>query len=104
MDKLPLFVFGPLVFAAALLVVAIAAAGLNLRIAVSNLPPVFPDLAARLHLSTAALSLLAATPVIGFGVASAFAAWLNRRHGEERVLLAALGVLIGLGRRPAAVA
>jgi MFS transporter, CP family, cyanate transporter len=77
----------------ALLVVAIAAAGLNLRIAVSNLPPLFPDLAARLHLSTAALSLLAATPVIGFGVASAFAAWLNRRHGEERVLLAALGVL-----------
>jgi MFS transporter, CP family, cyanate transporter len=76
-----------------LLVVAMAAAGFNLRIAISDLPPLFPDLAARLHLSTAALSLLAATPVIFFGVASAFAAWLNRRHGEERVLLAALGVL-----------
>ena len=77
----------------ALLVVAMAAAGFNLRTAVSNVPPLFPDMATRLHLSSATLSLLGATPVIGFGVASAFAAWLNRRHGEERVLLAALVVL-----------
>ncbi len=76
-----------------LLVVAIAAAGFNLRIAVTDLPPLFPDMATRLHLSSATLSLLGATPVIGFAVASAFAAWLNRRHGEERVLLAALAVL-----------
>jgi MFS transporter, CP family, cyanate transporter len=76
-----------------LLVVAMVAAGLNLRIAVTNLPPLFPDMAAKLHLSSATLSLLGATPVIGFGVASAFAAWLNRRHGEERILLAALGLL-----------
>jgi CP family cyanate transporter-like MFS transporter len=39
------------------------------------------------------LSLLAATPVICFGVVSAFAAWLNRRIGEEAILLVALGVL-----------
>ncbi|MGH3186869.1 MAG: CynX/NimT family MFS transporter [Streptosporangiaceae bacterium] len=77
----------------ALLVVALAAAGLNLRTAITNLPPLFPDLASRLHLSSATLSLLAATPVICFGVASAFAAWLNRRFGEEMTLLAALGVL-----------
>jgi len=76
-----------------LLVVAVAAAGLNLRAAITSLPPLFPDLAAQLHLSPAALSLLAATPVICFGVASAFAAWLNRRFGEEAVLLVALGVL-----------
>jgi MFS transporter, CP family, cyanate transporter len=87
----------------ALLIVAMAAAGFNLRIAISDLPPLFPDLAHRLHLSTAALSLLAATPVIFFGIASAFAAWLNRRHGEERVLLVALGVLAaGLVLRGAA--
>jgi CP family cyanate transporter-like MFS transporter len=79
----------------ALLVVAVAAAGLNLRTAITNLPPLFPDLASRLHLSSATLSLLAATPVICFGVASAFAAWLNRRFGEEMTLLAALGVLAG---------
>ena len=76
-----------------LLVVAVVAAGFNLRAAITSLPPLFPDLSARLHLSSAALSLLAATPVICFGVASAFAAWLNRRFGEEAVLLVALGVL-----------
>src|SRR5215472_17486612 len=76
-----------------LLVVAVTAAGFNLRTAVSNLPPLFPDLQTQLHLSTAALSLLAATPVICFGAAAAPAAWLNRRFGEEVVLLAALGVL-----------
>ena len=76
-----------------LLVVAVLAAGFNLRTAVTNVPPLFPDLQTRLHLSSAALSLLAATPVICFGAAAAFAAWLNRRFGEEVVLLAALGVL-----------
>src|ERR1700752_3125630 len=76
-----------------LLAVAVTAAGVNLRTAASNLPPLFPDLQARLHLSAPSLSLLAATPVICFGAAAAFAAWLNRRFGEEVVLLAALGVL-----------
>jgi MFS transporter, CP family, cyanate transporter len=76
-----------------LLVVAVAAAGFNLRTAITSLPPLFPDLEARLHLSSAALSLLAATPVICFGVVSAFAARLNRRFGEEATLLVALGVL-----------
>ena len=77
----------------ALLVVAVAAAGFNLRTAVTSLPPIFPDLQAQLHLSSAALSLLAATPVICFGVVSAFAAWLNRLYGEEAILLVALALL-----------
>src|SRR2546422_645671 len=76
-----------------LLVVAVAAAGLNLRTAITSLPPLFPDLQTRLQLSSAALSLLAATPVICFGVVSAFAAWLNRRYGEEAILLVALVLL-----------
>jgi MFS transporter, CP family, cyanate transporter len=80
-------------YAIPLLVVAVAAAGFNLRTAITSLPPLFPDLQTRLHLSSAALSLLAATPVICFGVVSAFAAWLNRRFGEEAILLVALGVL-----------
>src|SRR5580692_13196720 len=88
-----------------LLVVAVTAAGFNLRTAITSLPPLFPDLQARLHLSSAALSLLAATPVICFGVVSAFAAWLNRRFGEEPILLVALGVLTaGLLLRGAAPA
>ena len=76
-----------------LLVVAVAAAGLNLRTAITSLPPLFPDLQARLHLSSATLSLLAATPVICFGVVSAFTAWLNRCYGEEMILLVALVLL-----------
>jgi CP family cyanate transporter-like MFS transporter len=76
-----------------LLVIAVAAAGFNLRTAITSLPPLFPDLQTQLHLSTATLSLLAATPVICFGVVSAFAAWLNRRYGEELILLVALILL-----------
>ena len=76
-----------------LLVVAVTAAGFNLRTAITSLPPLFPDLQTQLHLSTAALSLLAATPVICFGVVSAFAAWLNRLYGEEANLLVALALL-----------
>src|SRR6516165_8482714 len=76
-----------------LLVVAVTAAGFNLRTAITSLPPLFPDLQDQLHLSTAALSLLAATPVICFGVVSAFAAWLNRLYGEEAILLIALVLL-----------
>jgi CP family cyanate transporter-like MFS transporter len=76
-----------------LLVVAVAAAGFNLRTAITSLPPLFPDLQTQLHLSSAMLSLLAATPVICFGVVSAFAAWLNRLYGEEAILLIALALL-----------
>jgi CP family cyanate transporter-like MFS transporter len=76
-----------------LLVVAVAAAGLNLRTAITSLPPLFPSLQTQLHLSSATLSLLAATPVICFGVVSAFTAWLNRRYGEEMILLVALVLL-----------
>ena len=88
-----------------LLVVAVAAAGFNLRTAITSLPPLFPDLQTRLHLSPATLSLLAATPVICFGVVSAFSAWLNRRYGEEAILLVALALLTaGLLLRGAAPA
>jgi MFS transporter, CP family, cyanate transporter len=74
----------------ALLVVGVTALGFNLRGAITSLPPVFPELQARLHLSAAVVSVLAATPVICFGVVSGFAAWLSRRAGEERVLLIAI--------------
>lgn len=77
----------------ALLVVGVAALGFNLRGAITSLPPVFPELSDRLGLSAAEVSVLAATPVICFAVFSGFAAWLSRRLGEERVLLAALAAL-----------
>jgi MFS transporter, CP family, cyanate transporter len=78
---------------AGLLIVAVAAAGLNLRSPITSLPPLFPELSSRLHLSSAVLSLLAATPVLCFAAGSAFAARLGRRFGEERLLQAALVML-----------
>src|ERR1700759_1268422 len=82
---------------ATLLVVSIAALAFNLRAAITSLPPVFPELQDKLHLSSAAITVLAATPVLCFGVFSGVAAWLSRRFGEERVLFGALiGVSAGL--------
>ena len=65
----------------------------NLRAAITSLPPVFPELSRSLGLPPAALDLLAAVPVLCFGVFSGVATPLGRRFGEERVLGAALVVL-----------
>lgn len=73
-----------------LLVVGVLALGFNLRGAIASVPPIFPELQGSLGLSGATVSLLAATPVISFGVVSGFAAALARRAGEERVLLGAM--------------
>ena len=86
-----------------MLVVGVLALGYNLRGAITSLPPVFPELQSSLGLSSATISVLAATPVICFGAVSGFAASLARRAGEERVLLgASIAVVIGLVARGAA--
>jgi len=86
-----------------LLLIGVIALGFNLRGAITSLPPIFPELQTRLGLSGATVSLLAATPVICFGVVSGFAAALARRLGEERVLFAAIITLTaGLLLRAAA--
>jgi CP family cyanate transporter-like MFS transporter len=77
----------------AILVAGILVLALNLRAAITSLPPVFSDLAARLHLSTTEVTALATIPVLCFGLFSGAAAPLSRRFGEERVLLGALGML-----------
>jgi MFS transporter, CP family, cyanate transporter len=79
----------------ALLMAGILVLALNLRAAIASLPPVFPDLSAALHLSSAEISVLAAVPVICFGVFSGLGGPLSRSFGEERVLLAALLLLAG---------
>ena len=85
-----------------LLITGVAALGFNMRGAITSLPPIFPELGARLHLSATVVSLLAATPVLCFAVFSIPAAPLARRFGEERVLLAALLLLaVGLLARGA---
>jgi CP family cyanate transporter-like MFS transporter len=77
-------------------VAAMVVLAFNLRGAITSLPPLFPELSSSLHLSSAAIAVLAATPVVCFGLFSGVAAPLSRRHGEERVLLAAL-VLLAVG-------
>jgi len=84
-------------------VVGVLALGYNLRGAITSLPPVFPELGDSLGLSGATISVLAATPVICFGVVSGFAAGLARRAGEERVLFgASIALAAGLIARGAA--
>jgi len=88
-----------------LLVVGVVALGFNLRSAITSLPPVFPELESSLRLSTATVSVLAATPVLCFAAVSGFGATLARRFGEERMLLAAIVALTaGLVLRAAAPA
>ena len=78
--------------------VGVLALGFNLRTAITSLPAVFPELPQPWPVQRDDL-LLAATPVICFGVVSGFAAVLARRVGEERVLLGAIIALtIGLSR------
>jgi MFS transporter, CP family, cyanate transporter len=78
---------------AGLLVVGVLALAFNLRSSVTSLPPVFPELQSALHISAGGLALLAAIPVLCFGVFSGSAAPLSRRFGEERVLGGALLLL-----------
>jgi MFS transporter, CP family, cyanate transporter len=81
---------------AAVLVIGVLALALNMRSAITSLPPIFPELESALHISAASLSLLAAIPVLCFGVFSGAGAPLSRRFGEERVLGTAL-VLLAAG-------
>lgn len=78
---------------AALLIFGVLVLAWNLRSAITSLPPIFPELESALHISAASLSLLAAIPVLCFGVFSGVGAPLSRRFGEERVLGFALAML-----------
>jgi MFS transporter, CP family, cyanate transporter len=77
----------------ALLTAGIMVLAINLRAAITSLPPVFPELSAALHLSSGSIAVLAAIPVLCFGLFSGLAAPLSRGFGEERVLLGALLLL-----------
>src|SRR5436190_12658824 len=83
-------------WATAVFVAGVLVLAFNLRAAITSLPPLFPELSSSMHLSSATLAAVAATPVLCFGVFSGVAAPMSRRHGEERVLLASL-MLLGVG-------
>jgi MFS transporter, CP family, cyanate transporter len=74
---------------------AVATAGfvllaLNLRMAITSVPPILPDLG----LSSAGESLLTTLPVLLFGGAAAAGPALRARLGEERGLFAALALTV----------
>ena len=79
--------------AAVLLTAGIMVLAVNLRASITSLPPVFPELSAALHLSNGSITVLAAVPVICFGLFSGLGGPLSRSFGEERVLLTALLLL-----------
>jgi len=79
----------------ALLVTGILVVAFNLRSMITGLPPVFPELESVLHVSSGSLAVLAAVPVLCFGVFSGSGAPLSRRYGEERVLGGALVLIAG---------
>ena len=72
----------------------------NLRPAVTAVPPIFTELQARLGLSSTNVTLLATIPVLCFGLFSPVAAIAGRRFGEERALGLALAAgTVGLAMR-----
>ncbi|WP_199442162.1 MFS transporter [Umezawaea beigongshangensis] len=75
----------------ALMVVLVA---VNLRPAVASVGPVLPDVRADLALSGTATALLTTLPLLCFGLLALLAPRLARWAGIERVLLAALLVLV----------
>jgi MFS transporter, CP family, cyanate transporter len=78
---------------AGLLTAGIVVLAVNLRAAITSLPPIFPELHNALHLSAGGQALLATVPVLCFAVFSGIAAPLSRTFGDERVLGSALLLL-----------
>jgi len=86
-----------------LLIGGLIAVAFNLRVAITSLPPIYPELSATAGYSTATESVLAAVPVLCFAAFSGLAPALARRLGDERVIGLALVLLaVGLGMRSAA--
>lgn len=77
----------------ALLLAGLLLMAFNLRPAVASIPPLLTTLERRLHLAGATVSLVAAMPLLCFGLMSAGASPLSRRFGRDRLLLAGQGVL-----------
>lgn len=80
-----------------LLAVGLILIAANLRPTVTSVAPLLPQIRADLGLSSAAASLLTATPVLCFGLLAPFAPRLADRLGMERTLgLVLLTVTVGL--------
>ncbi len=79
-----------------LLMVAMVSVSVNLRPAISSVPPLLDTIRDGLRLSHAAAGLITTIPVLLMGIVPAFAAMVAARQGSERLVLAAL-MLVGAG-------
>jgi CP family cyanate transporter-like MFS transporter len=83
-----------------LLIVGFMLLALNMRPAISSVPPILTELQRTLPLSASSASALAAIPLLCFGLFAALASPLCRRFGSERVLFGAgVALLCGLCSR-----
>ncbi len=78
------------------LMAAMIAMAVNLRPAISSVPPLLDTIRSALQLSHAAAGLITTIPVLMMGIVPAFAAMLAGRLGSERLVFWAV-LLVGLG-------
>jgi MFS transporter, CP family, cyanate transporter len=76
-----------------LLVVGVVLLAANLRPALTSLSPLIGQIRADTGISNGVAGLLAALPLLAFGVLSPIAPWLARRFSIERVLLSSMVAL-----------
>jgi CP family cyanate transporter-like MFS transporter len=79
-----------------LVLLAVLLVSLNMRGAISAVPPLVDDITADLGLSRVGASLLTSLPVLMFALSAPLAALLGRRLGTGRAVVVGL-VLIGIG-------
>jgi MFS transporter, CP family, cyanate transporter len=75
---------------AGLLLLAVLLTGVNMRGAIAAVSPVLPDVRAEIGLTPTVAGLVTTLPVLCFAVLAPPAAWLGRRMGAERAVLAGL--------------
>lgn len=83
-----------------LLLIGIVPVALNLRVGITSVPPLLPQMARELPLTGIQASLLVALPTVCFGVFAFAAGPLRAWLGDERAILVGLvAVVLGLGAR-----
>ncbi|WEV42549.1 MFS transporter [Bifidobacterium sp. ESL0682] len=76
-----------------LIVLGLVLAGANLRLPITMMPPILPELEAQIGLPSALAGLLTTIPLLAFAVASPFMGKAGAKHGNGTVLCMSLAVL-----------
>ncbi|WEV73074.1 MFS transporter [Bifidobacterium sp. ESL0790] len=76
-----------------LTVLGLVLAGANLRMPITMMPPLLPDLKTEIGLPTSLAGLITTIPLLAFALASPLMGRSGARHGSEKVLVMALAVL-----------